>query len=79
MELCGHVAHLHAAAADVGEQLLDIFAGQRFELDSLQAIGFQSRGDRIELTRRCAPRSRTLRRDTVKSSASSSSVSWSAH
>ncbi len=51
MELCGHVAHLHAAAADVGEQFLDIFAGQRFELDSLQAIGFQSRGDRIELTR----------------------------
>ncbi len=79
MKLGGHGAHLHTAAADIGQQLFDIAEGQRFELDSLQAIRFQGDPGRIELARRWAPRTSTLRSDTVNSSANNSSVSRSAH
>jgi hypothetical protein len=50
VELGGHVAQLNSAAAHRGEQLLDVFARQRAQLDAALRRGGQICCDWVEFT-----------------------------
>ena len=51
VEFGGHVAQLHTPAGHRSEEILDIPAGQRAELDAAEARRGETRCARVELTR----------------------------